>query len=121
MCAIAPHDSQHGSIRTMARISGSAQFAVSAAGVDFADYPLPGGELAGRHSRKFFNDANELVTQGALKAGVTARYFQIGVANSGKRNAHQGFTVSLRPGHFGEMKLPVFVAKSFHDVVSGQP
>jgi hypothetical protein len=81
----------------MARISGSAEFAVPAACVDLPDDSLSGCQKLGDHRarwragfRHLFHYADKLMAQRSLEAGVAARYFQVGIANSRKRDAHQG-------------------------------
>jgi len=65
----------------MTRISGAAEFALSAAGVYFTDDSLT----------SFFDDTDKLMSNRPIEPGVTTRDLKIRVANARQENTHRRF------------------------------
>lgn len=76
--AVAAVNSQNRACWTVTRIACATEFALSAAGVDLADHATS-DEISGR---AFFNYADKLVTDRSVETGVTARDFEISVADA---------------------------------------
>jgi len=96
---------------------------VPAACVDFTDDSLsgcqrPGDRRVGGRTgfRDIFDYANELMAQRSLKAGVAARYFQVGIANARKRDPHQSLAASGGSRHVFNRNVLISTAESFHTV-----
>ena len=84
----------------MPRIARQAFFANAAARVDFADDAFADQV---RRVRRFFDDADEFVSDRARKSGVTAHDFEIGIADSRLRDADQGFPIRLSAWQFRQV------------------
>src|SRR5262249_37471749 len=107
---VAPANAERGPIRAMTRIVPEAKTALSAAHFDFAHdaaaYLRPVGRL--------FDDADKLVSERAVEAGVAARDLDVRVANSRHRHPHQRLAGAARDGRIGQFQLVVFKAQSSH-------
>jgi len=68
------------------------EFATAASRVYFPNYALSDEWSV----RRFFNYADELMSDCAAEPGVPTCNLQISIADSGKENSHQHLTVSLR-------------------------
>src|ERR1043165_5119872 len=77
-------------------IASEAERALAAARVDFPDYPFPNQLLIGT----LFHYADELMSDRSFEAGISSRYFKIGVADSREQHADQGFLIR---GRFGDL------------------
>jgi hypothetical protein len=83
--AVSADDPEHGARRAMTWITGSAKFAVSA-----SDVYLPNHAPANLCCiRALFDDADKLVSDRSVEAGVTTRDLEIGIANPGEQHAHK--------------------------------
>src|SRR5438045_9355388 len=50
----------------------------------------------------------------SLKTGISARNLQIGIADSRKRHAHDGFAGADRLCHIGDLQFAILVTQSLH-------
>src|SRR6185436_14252191 len=82
-------DAEHRPAIAVTPPGDTASLAGAAADGDFArDAP---SDPAGIRARRFFDDADELVSGDAGEPGVAARQFQIGPADAGREHADQAF------------------------------
>ena len=82
--SVVPQNSQDGSIRAVCRKAGSAGVAFPATAVNFSD-DAPASEAAR------FCDAYKFVAENSFKTHVPLNELQIGLANSGSKDANQYF------------------------------
>src|SRR5581483_4856119 len=106
--AVAADDAEHGSARTMTRITRAAKIAETATGVDLAYDALTA-----------FIHTHEFMAERSLKPRIAARDFQISIANSGKRNAHQRFAIGDWPIDFSDRDFLLLVAQGCHKREAG--
>src|SRR5437870_2872010 len=50
----------------------------------------------------------------SLKTGISACNLQIGIADSRKRHAHDGFTIADRLCHISDLQFAILVTQSLH-------
>src|SRR3989442_12813453 len=50
----------------------------------------------------------------SLKTGISARNLQIGIADSRKRHAHDGFAIADRLCHLSDLQFAILVTQSLH-------
>src|SRR6476661_2472749 len=92
VCAIAADNSQHGAGRTMTRITGAAECASSAARVDLTDNATTDQTSV----LACFDNADELMSDRSVKAGVTTRDLEIRVADARQEHTDQSLVGLVR-------------------------
>jgi hypothetical protein len=90
--AVAADDAKNGPGRAVAWIARAAELANAAAGIDLADNSFAYQSRVGG----VFDNPDELMANCPIESGITSRDFEICIADSGKRDAHERFVPADR-------------------------
>src|SRR5215218_6611688 len=98
----------------MSGIARCAEITHSTARVDLADDASSNqfGSILG-----ILDDPDKLMTDGSIKAGVTARDLEIGIAHTGSENTNQRLSTFFRHWDGGNMYASIIDPQGFHTFV----
>jgi hypothetical protein len=96
VCAVAPDDAEHGTLRAMARVVRQTQSAPPAPGVNLAD---DAAAQQFRRSGRALDHPDKFMAERALKASVAARNLDIRITDAAQGHAHHGLALVARTRH----------------------